>query len=140
MSLKSIVSICLLIIFSVSTIALYQKFSAKPIPPKKKIEEAKKGYQDSKKKASEKVKEVHSRKPLEEVVSVGSTVTAEVLEELQKREVQDISAIQAQSEALSKADEVIRNQDTYILSEENKVIIWKIISGVIVVIAIIIIL
>ena len=107
----------------------------------KVISEAKNELSEAKKQASVSVQKVLKRqqtKPLSEVVSVGTVLTLEKMTELQARETQDISAIQALQAVIAASDAVIAPQQALITELNHKVIIWKILSGIIIILAIII--
>ena len=82
---------------------------------------------------------IHNRPKLIDLpgIQVGVTITSDTLDLLKNREQQDMIAIEDCQVVVKAQATVIKTQDEYIVRLEHKVLIWRIISGVIVIIAII---
>lgn len=153
LSIKPISILLATSILLVSSVLVWKHYSkSKPSSGPtiaQKVQDAKKDLSSSKNEARTAEFKLFHRPKLKElpVLQVGSTVTLETLELLQLRETDTLDAVVKLDIALEKAETVIHLQDTQITQLEHqvtqleyKVIIWKLIAGVIVVIAIIIIL
>jgi hypothetical protein len=105
------------------------------------VQEAKQDLSSATKTASKAVSIVQNRPPLNTLpsVQVNTILTSETLTLLQTREAEDLTAISTLQTVIDKTDNVIKWQDIQIRKLEHKVILWKVISGVIVIIAILII-
>lgn len=71
---------------------------------------------------------------------MGTILNQEEMTTLQTRERDDLSAIQALQTEVTAANNVIHLQDTEILENKTKLIIWKVIAGVLVAIIVYILL
>jgi hypothetical protein len=149
---RPITALLLSTILLVSSLLLYRscsksKFKSGPTIAQQ-VEEAKKDLSSSKKEARTAEFKLFHRTRLKDLpaIKVGSVITSETLELLQVRERDALDAVCKLDIALEKAEVVIRLEDTQIAqleyqvtTTEHKVIIWKMIAGVIVIIAIVII-
>jgi len=129
----------------ISSCILYRKASGlnkgnKHTTIAQEVQDAKKRYQEASNEASVSVAKVVNRKNIEVVVKVGTILNQEEMTTLQTRERDDLSAIQALQTEVTAANNVIHLQDTEILENKTKLIIWKVIAGVLVAIIVYILL
>ena len=142
---KVTLSVLLVSILLVSSCFLYyrlhsQNKTLKPTSLPFQVQEALKGYQKAKESSSKAVSRVSNRKPLDQVLKVGSVLSPEVITELQTREQIDLQAIQALQITVSASQKVIDLQGLQLMELEHQVFIWKAIAGAIVIILIVIVL
>jgi hypothetical protein len=141
---KSIIALLLSLIILTSSLLIFRaEFKNKPTcpPVAKQVQEAKQDLSSATKIASTAVSIVQNRPPLNTLpsVQVNTILTADTITLLQTREAEDLTAISTLQTVADKADIVIKCQDIQITQLQHKVILWKVISGVIVIIAILMI-
>jgi hypothetical protein len=141
---KSITALLLTFIILTSSLLIFRaEFKNKPTcpPVAKHVQEAKQDLSSSKNEARTAEFKILHRTRLKDLpaIKVGSVITSETLELLQARDRDALDAVCKLDLALDKADIVIKCQDIEITQLQHKVIMWKVISGVIVIIAIVII-
>jgi hypothetical protein len=141
---KSSIALLLITVLFISSVTIFR--SCKPQVKSgpsiaQQVQEAKQDLSSSKKEARTAEFKLLHRTRLKDLpaIKVGSVNTPETIELLQARDRDALDAVCKLDLALDKAEVVIRLEDTQVKQLEHKVILWKVISGVIVIIAIVII-
>jgi hypothetical protein len=141
---KSSIALLLITVLFISSVTIFR--SCKPQVKSgpsiaQQVQEAKQDLSSSKKEARTAEFKLLHRTRLKDLpaIKVGSVITPETIELLQARDRDALDAVCKLDLALDKAEVVIRLEDTQVKQLEHKVILWKVISGVIVIIAIVII-
>lgn len=143
-SFKSVLALFLTAVLVISSVKAYFYFkspkSAQSMP--QTIQRAKDDAQKAIEQAQKVTEPIKHRKPLKDIpsVQVGSVFTPEVVEELQKRESDDLAAISALEVGIAKQSQVIQAQDQYIIHLKREIWIVKVIAGVLIVVAVVVLL
>lgn len=143
-NIKIITSLLLSIILLIGSIFAYKRLSnfnglLSGTFTALEVQEAKRVASSLTKEANQAVLTSQKRhqKSIDQVIQISSVVTPEIMYEIKDRERVDMEAISALQLALSASEKVVSLRDYQVTQVGGRIIFWQIISGILVVIAII---